>query len=384
MKIAFFTEAYLSQDSGVQTLASTMAKGLRALGHSVLVVTADLHAEECYLENSILHCPAKPSASTFGLNAKRSRISQIKTFLEEFAPERIQVMTYSELGEAGINFAQQHKLPLVAVIHDLRDVHTGIPGKFFIQKISRTYFESVFRKALSTASVIAATSSVLCREASDVRPGSHIVQLPVCTDSSLFLPTSSFPENRLENMRRWLHLEKKTGVLFVGRLDQESGLSELLEQWAKKIPPTSNLQLVIVGDGPDTVLLQEKAHLSGISDHVTFAGRIPHEEINLCYKICSAYLSASLSPLMKTPPVEAISCGLPVLLRKGCGNEAMIQEGQNGFIYEKFDEMADLLKTLSSLDERTTARMKELVGAAAKDWNEKVLAQALENCYQIK
>ena len=87
---------------------------------------------------------------------------------------------------------------------------------------------------------------------------------------------------------------------------------------------------------------------------------------------------------MKTPPVEAISCGLPVLLRKGCGNEAMIQEGQNGFIYEKFDEMADLLKTLSSLDERTTARMKELVGAAAKDWNEKVLAQALENCYQIK
>lgn len=381
MKIAFFMEAYLEQSSGVQTLACTMAKGLRALGHTVLIVSGDPHAEESYLDGSILHCPAKASASSFGFSARRGRISQLKPFLEEFSPDLIQIMTYSEIGEAGINFAQQHQIPFIAVLHDLRDVRTGIPGNFLTQKITHSYFQSVFHKAVASAAAVAATSPVLCREASGLQPNGHVVQLPLCADSSRFRLRSSSKDGN-ENMRRWLHLEKKIGVLFVGRLDEESGLSELLDEWAKQISKTGNLQLIIAGDGPDAPALREKAKLAGIADQVTFAGQIPHHEIAQCYDICSAYVSASLSPTMKTPPVEAMCCGLPVILRKGCANESMIQEGQNGFIYSTFHELADLLKTLSSLDARTTGRMKELVSAASKNFTEDSLAHALADLYQ--
>lgn len=46
MRIALFSETYLPQINGVATHVKTLKEGMEALGHQVLVVTADPKAEQ--------------------------------------------------------------------------------------------------------------------------------------------------------------------------------------------------------------------------------------------------------------------------------------------------------------------------------------------------
>ena len=65
MKIALFLEAYLSQANASATHVSLLAEGLVKLGHEVLIVTTDPETDDCYEQDGILYCPAKPSANLF-------------------------------------------------------------------------------------------------------------------------------------------------------------------------------------------------------------------------------------------------------------------------------------------------------------------------------
>ena len=58
MRIAIFTETYLPQINGVVTHIKILKEGLEALGHTVLIVTADSKAHTHYLKDNVLHCPA--------------------------------------------------------------------------------------------------------------------------------------------------------------------------------------------------------------------------------------------------------------------------------------------------------------------------------------
>ena len=58
MRIAIFTETYLPQINGVVTHIKILKEGLEALGHTVLIVTADAKAHRHYIEDGVLHCPA--------------------------------------------------------------------------------------------------------------------------------------------------------------------------------------------------------------------------------------------------------------------------------------------------------------------------------------
>ena len=65
MRIAIFTETYLPQINGVVTHIKILKEGLEAVGHTVLIVTADAKAHRHYIEDGVLHCPPTPSnAST--------------------------------------------------------------------------------------------------------------------------------------------------------------------------------------------------------------------------------------------------------------------------------------------------------------------------------
>ena len=55
MRIALFTETYLPHVNGVVTHVKALKDGLEALGHEVLVVTADATAQRHYIANGVLH-----------------------------------------------------------------------------------------------------------------------------------------------------------------------------------------------------------------------------------------------------------------------------------------------------------------------------------------
>ena len=61
MRIAIFTETYLPQINGVVTHIKILKEGLEALGHTVLIVTADSKPANIILR--IMFCTVRPTIS---------------------------------------------------------------------------------------------------------------------------------------------------------------------------------------------------------------------------------------------------------------------------------------------------------------------------------
>ena len=58
MKIALFTETYLSFVNGVGTHVKTLKNGLEKLGHEVLVVCALPGIKKHFIKDGVLCCPS--------------------------------------------------------------------------------------------------------------------------------------------------------------------------------------------------------------------------------------------------------------------------------------------------------------------------------------
>ena len=67
------------------------------------------------------------------------------------------------------------------------------------------------------------------------------------------------------------------GVLFAGRLSSEKGVDTLIDA-AALLP--EGIPVTIAGDGPDMGELRARAERAGVSDRVTFAGRLPSGELH--------------------------------------------------------------------------------------------------------
>lgn len=97
-------------------------------------------------------------------------------------------------------------------------------------------------------------------------------------------------------------------VLFVGRLSSEKGIAELLDWWADA--PTSDLELVVIGDGP---LLKELQ--LGRDRSVRFAGRLASPEVLRQMLDARALVLPSVwyegQPMVL---LEAMAAGLPLVV----------------------------------------------------------------------
>ncbi|MBQ3141006.1 MAG: glycosyltransferase, partial [Clostridia bacterium] len=84
MKIALFTETYTPYINGGVVHVRLLKKGLEALGHEVLVVTASSKVSTHTLRDGVLYCPAVEMKKIYGYGlaspVSRSRLKLIADF----------------------------------------------------------------------------------------------------------------------------------------------------------------------------------------------------------------------------------------------------------------------------------------------------------------
>lgn len=95
---------------------------------------------------------------------------------------------------------------------------------------------------------------------------------------------------------------------------------------------SDNVQLVLVGDGPDREGLQYTASTLGLTEHITFAGSVKAADLPFFLQEADVYLSTSIAEGLANSVVEAVASGLPVVAFACEGMEEVLTEGYNGFI----------------------------------------------------
>lgn len=161
--------------------------------------------------------------------------------------------------------------------------------------------------------------------------------------------------------------EKQFTMISVGAMMWRKGFQYQLQLLSMLVTNGRNIQLLLVGDGPDREGLQYSAHILKLDQYVTFAGKIKSTELPDWLSRADVYLSTSVAEGLANSVVEAIACGLPVVAFACEGMGEVLQDGVNGFILPVGDlnGMVERIQYLMDHPEE-----KKEMGASARKWAE--------------
>jgi len=123
-----------------------------------------------------------------------------------------------------------------------------------------------------------------------------------------------------------------TLVLFVGSLIPRKGVDTLLSAIARVVEHDSRVRLIVVGEGPLREQLGTQAHALAIDKMVHFVGRKSNEELPIWYSAADMFVLPSLREGTPLALLEALSCGLPVVVSRAGGMPELIVDGKNGLL----------------------------------------------------
>lgn len=381
MRIALFAETYLPNISGVVTHVHALRVGLERLGHEVLVVCGDNSFGQHVLKNNVLYCPGFVSQKFYGYTLSTPWSRDRARYINEFKPDIVHLHTEFGIGFFGMHWAMQHNVPLVYTLHTMYDDYVYyIAPKPFIPA-ARSLSHQFFGRYIKNCDAITGPS-LKCQEYVDALGLSrhvHIIPNPVELDK--FAPGAVSPAAVAAARQQLALPDDCTCVLFVGRLGREKSCDVLLDCWAKAVSPADNLRLLIIGDGPARPELMQQAQALGITDTVSFPGKVMHDDIPPYLALGSLYATASLSDTNSISMLEGMASGLPVLQLYDPLNGDQVTEGVNGFVFRDAAELKQKLAAYQAMPPEAKQRLAESTRQSVAKKGYEALAENLLAVY---
>ncbi len=191
--------------------------------------------------------------------------------------------------------------PLVITMHgsDVRLARRMAPAR------------TVMRAVLRDAALVTAVSGWLAETARRIAPDTTVAVSPMPVDSRHFAPLAR-PSPTTATPRR--------GILFVGRLNAQKGLADLLDAMVSPAMRAHDAQhagdatmLDVVGDGPEREALMAHAASLGLAERVRWYGALAQPALVPLYQGARALAIPSREEGLGLVAVEAQLCGTPVV-----------------------------------------------------------------------
>jgi sugar transferase (PEP-CTERM/EpsH1 system associated) len=156
------------------------------------------------------------------------------------------------------------------------------------------------------------------------------------------------PEAKCEKKRALGLSEQDIVIGSVGRLVPVKNYGELLNAFARLVHKDIPLKLVIAGDGPDAPTLKETARRLGVESSVQWLGT--RDDIPEIIGAMDVFALTSKNEGISNTVLEAMACGVPVVVSRVGGNPEIVVDGRTGYLYEagNLDELVGLIDQLVS------------------------------------
>lgn len=203
-----------------------------------------------------------------------------------------------------------------------------------VATLRRAYFSRLRRRLLMKVARYVALSEQIGSELLGLGlDGRRVVSIPNGVDTSVFYPWVG--DRRA--LRRKLGLsEEDKMVIFVGRFVPGKRVDLLiagLRQVRERVPEA---RLVLVGDGPLRPELEQIVVRLGLDSSVIFAGN--RSDVAAYMQASDLFVLPSEAEGMSNAVLEAMACGLPVLVSDCEGNRELVTDGLDGIVFPRGSE----------------------------------------------
>ena len=171
-----------------------------------------------------------------------------------------------------------------------------------------------------------------------------------CVDTNAVFARIEKARPHVAALRRSLQLDDKQVLLYVGAITAAKRLEDLVSVYARLKKDLPQLALLIVGDGPHRIAVEQLVSELALND-VTFAGQVVHD-VSRYFLLGDVFVLPWLGGLAIS---EAMAHGLPVVATEADGCEVdLIEQGENGYILPVGDQdaMEDCLRSILKSPER--------------------------------
>ncbi|MFT7839055.1 glycosyltransferase [Saccharothrix sp. BKS2] len=376
LRVVIAAETFPPDVNGAARFAHRLAAGLAGRGHDVHVIcvstTGRAGAER--VDGVTVHrvrSHRTPFHRTFRVGLPWQVRRDVGVLLERLRPDVVHVQAHFVVGRYALRRAAELGVPTVATNHFMP--------------------ENLFGHARVPAWLRGAASRWAWRDLGRVFGAADVVTAPTPRAVEL-LHDNGFPP-RAVPVSCGIDLDRYRGrrparrsdaptVLFVGRLDEEKRVDELL----RAVALVPRLRAEVVGDGSCRAAWESLARDLGIADRVRFRGFVPEEELLDAYAAADVFCMPGIAELQSLATMEAMAAGRPVVAADAMALPHLCRPGRNGWLFTPGDVrgLADRLHAVLA-DPAVTARMGaasgELIAAHALDGTletfERLYARAL-------
>ena len=241
------------------------------------------------------------------------------------------------------------------------------------------YWHRVTRFALENTDVLVGDCASVGHKAASLGFDlSRYKQFPWGVNLLHFSPSGS------ANLRKELGWQERIVFLSNRTLEPLYGVEVLVKAFAAAAGVNPDLRLMLYGKGSQEDILRNMVQELGIKEKVYFGGVANFEHLPDLYCSADFYLSASHSDGSSVSLMEALACGLPVIVSDIPGNLEWIREGEQGWLFKDGDAVEASQKMLlaaSQLQQFETMKKENRALAERRaDWtkNFNVLLEAYQ------
>ncbi len=198
----------------------------------------------------------------------------------------------------------------------------------------QNFFKKFFRKLIiKKADQATAISQYLKNYILSLRKNMQVSIIPNGVDFENFSRDFSYGE--LSGLADNLNIKPDEKVIVTtGRLVPKNGIDSLIKSFAilhhGPVSTDNQYKLLIVGEGPQKVELQNLAEQLGVREKVVFAGMVSHESLPKYLKISHVFIRPSRSEGLGNSFLEAMAASLPVIGSRIGGIPDFITHGETG------------------------------------------------------
>lgn len=348
MRVLIANDQHWPMKSGVATAGRTLAQGLAALGHEVLVV-APSQTGRGYSERDENYNIMR--IRSFGLPFRKNlRVSvtydrEMRRVLDEFQPDVVHVHTQLTVGLSMLRAAVKRDIPVVATNHVMPD--NMIKNIKILSPISRpvSYILSEYGTLLyrGTKRIVMPTESAL-----GLFNLSRIEAPAVAISNGINLDKFK-PGKPSDELYEKFHIPRdKPLITYIGRLDEEKHVHILVHALELLHWSGRDFHAVIVGHGNAVEGLNELVETMRLSDDVTFTGLVSDDDLVQLHRLGDMYVMPSPTELQCLAMLEAMASGKPVVAVDAGALGELCLNGQNGYLV-RVDDIEAMAHALMEL-----------------------------------